>query len=579
MTRPSTCSFVLSTHNPPVFIPNIQTMLNRTDTLANLRTHHFDVCIIGGGASGAGCALDAAARGLKIALIEADDFGAVTSGTSTKLVHGGVRYLEQAVKTFDPRQLSLVRKALHERLTLLKIAPHLVHPLALLTPCANLIEGLYYTIGLKMYDLLAGKRQLLPSRWLNRAEVMRQFPAFNPEKLHSAVQYYDGQFDDIRLNLALVQTAAERGAYVANHVRAVAFGYGEAGKLESVTVQDTLTNEEFVIRAKLFVNATGTRADMLRLGANASQHKRMRASKGSHVVLPKSALPGGQAALLVPKTADGRVLFAIPWRDHWLIGTTDTEADAESTPYLLPDEADYLTRHVSQYIQQPLRATQITGGFAGLRPLLQADPGVSSKSLVRDHEVEIDKSSGLISIMGGKWTTYRLMAQETIDACCNRLSQFRPCRTETLTLVGGENYSEKTASQFIAASKLPVDIATHLDNTYGTRADLLMVLINANPSLAERLVANHPFVAAEVVYAVRYEMAQTLPDVLLRRIRLGLVDWQATLTALTSVTVLMATELGWSADEQEKAENNFRDQMQAIIDHAKGVESNEVAQV
>ncbi len=554
-------------------------MMNRSETLTQLRTQSFDICIIGGGASGAGCALDAAARGLKTALIEADDFGAVTSGTSTKLVHGGVRYLEQAVKTLDPRQLSLVRKALHERLTLLKIAPHLVHPLALLTPCANLIEGLYYTIGLKIYDLLAGKRQLLPSRWLGRAEVIEQFPAFNPDKLHSAVQYYDGQFDDIRLNLALVQTAAERGAIVANHVRAVAFDHDAKGKLQALTVRDTLTGEEFTVRATVFVNATGTRADNLRQGANAARPARMRASKGSHVVLPKSALPGGGAALLVPKTADGRVLFAIPWRDHWLIGTTDTEADANETPYLLPDEADYLTKHVSQYTQQPLLASQITGGFSGLRPLLQADPGASSKSLVRDHEVEIDEQSGLISIMGGKWTTYRLMAKETIDACCNRLNQFRPCRTENLMLAGGEHYSAKSTEQFIQKSSLPTDISAHLDNTYGTRAANLVKLIETESSLGNRLADGHPFVAAEVVYAVRCEMAQTLSDVLLRRIRLGLVDWQATLAALPLAALLMANELGWTADARTKAEEEFSGYMQEIIRHATVVPTEQLERV
>jgi glycerol-3-phosphate dehydrogenase len=542
--------------------------LDRSEILAHLQTQSFDVCIIGGGASGAGCALDAAARGLKTALIEADDFGAVTSGTSTKLVHGGVRYLEQAVKTFDPRQLSLVRKALHERLTLLKIAPHLVHPLALLTPCANLIEGLYYSIGLKVYDLLAGKRQLSPSRWLGRAAVLRQFPAFDPTKLHSAVQYYDGQFDDIRLNLALVQTAAERGATVANHLKAIDFEHDKAGTLRAVTVQDTLTGRAFSIRATVFVNATGTRADALRQGANAERPARMRASKGSHVVLPKSVLPAGQAALLVPKTADGRVLFAIPWRDHWLIGTTDTEADPSETPYLLPDEAEYLTRHVSQYTRQQLSADQVTGGFAGLRPLLQADPGASSKSLVRDHEVEIDAKSGLISIMGGKWTTYRLMAKETIDVCCDRLSQFRPCRTETLMLVGGENYSEKTTAQFIRQSHLPTDVSTHLDNTYGTRAGQLTNLIVAAPSLGDRLVAGHPFVGAEVVYAVRHEMARTLPDVLLRRIRLGLVDWRATLTALPTTAALMGDELGWTDTDRQTAETAFRHQMNEVIRQA-----------
>ncbi len=543
--------------------------MNRITSLSRLRTETFDICVIGGGATGAGCALDAASRGLRTALIEQDDFGAATSSTSTKLIHGGVRYLEQAFKNFDPKQLGLVKKALHERKTLLQIAPHLAHPLALLTPCETWIDGAYFSIGLKLYDLLAGSRQLQPSRWLSKNEALTWFPAFNKKQLHSAVLYYDGQFDDVRLNLALAQTASEQGAAVANHLKATHFQHDETGRLVSVTVEDKLSGKSFNIHATVFVNATGTRADALRQDANDTQGVRMRASKGSHVIMRAGAVGKTSAALLVPKTADGRVLFAIPWRGHYLIGTTDTEADPTEVPYLLPDEAEYLVEHVSHYLTKPLEMSDVTGGFAGLRPLLQADPNADTKSLVRDHEVEIDPQSGLVSIMGGKWTTYRLMAQDTINACCERLNRRANAVTETLPLSGGEGYNEQFMTRFAQENPaLPADIAEHLTNSYGVRAENVASLVNDEPALAERLTVHHPFIGAEVVYAVREEMAQTLPDVLMRRIRLGVVDWAAALDVLPAVAQLMARELGWLATDTDDRETAFRQKMERMMEQA-----------
>lgn len=539
--------------------PDTGTRVTRAATLQRLKTEWFDICVIGGGASGAGCALDAVSRGLNTALIDREDFGASTSGTSTKLVHGGVRYLEQAFKTLDPKQLALVRKALHERKTLLAVVPHLAHPLALLTPCSNWFEGIYYTIGLKLYDWLAGNRQLQPSRWLTRREAVRYFPDFNEQRLHSAVLYYDGQFDDIRLNLALVQTAAQRGAAVANHVKAEQFEFDSRGRLQAIKVVDQLTGEPFMVRAKVFVNATGTRADFLRKAASQTRPERLRASKGAHIVLPATAITSASAALLIPKTADGRVLFAIPWRGHWLIGTTDTEAQPTDEPCLLPDEAAYLIAHVSQYLKAPLSVEQITGGFAGLRPLLQADQNAGSKSLVRDHDVDVDPQTGLVSILGGKWTTYRLMAEETIDACCRLLNRNTASQTESLILNGSQGYDAQFSRQFKDAHPaLDADVANHLLGTYGTNASALMDLVKQNPALGNRLVPTHPFIKAEVIYAVRVERAQTLPDILMRRIRLGLVDWEAAREALPAVAELAARELDWSSDYQGEMQAQFQ---------------------
>lgn len=553
--------------------------MNRSTHLHRLQSEAFDICIIGAGASGAGCAADAASRGLRVALLEADDFGAGTSGTSTKLVHGGVRYLEQAVKTLDPKQLALVRKALHERRTLLQIAPHLCHPLALVTPCANLIEGWYYAIGLKLYDWLAGSRRMASSRWLSKREALRYFPAFNPRKFNSAVLYYDGQFDDVRLNLSLVETAAKQGAAVANHLRADRWETDATGKLTAVSVTDKLTGLAFTVRASVFVNATGTHADRLRQEANATQGSRMRASKGAHVVLPADALPlaEGQtepAALLVPKTKDGRVLFAIPWRGQWLIGTTDTEADPTDEPVLLPDEAQYLLAHVNELIAKPVPVETLRGGFAGLRPLLQADPNATSQALVRDHEVEIDSQSGLVSIMGGKWTTYRLMAQETIDVCCAQLGHKRACVTETLPLQGADGFNSVYGQHLVDSyPEYPADVLHHLAATYGTDALAVLRLLREEPDWIARLASDHPFIEAEVIYAARCEMAQTLPDVLLRRIRLGLIDWRATLRAIPRTTQLLAVERGWTTEQRTQAETAFHDHISGLLAKATGNEA------
>ncbi|WP_019988786.1 glycerol-3-phosphate dehydrogenase/oxidase [Rudanella lutea] len=544
--------------------------MNRTTNLHRLRTEQFDICILGGGATGAGCALDAASRGLKTALIERNDFSSATSSSSTKLVHGGVRYLEQAFKKLDPRQLSMVRKGLYERQTVLRLAPHLAHPLALLTPCKNWFAGLYFTIGLKLYDLLAGSRRLAPSRWLSHREALDYFPAFSTKGFHSAVLYYDGQFDDARFNLGLAQTADGQGAAVANHCSAIRFETDDTGAVRAVLLRDELSGETFWLRARVFVNATGTLADSLRREANPNQANRMRASKGAHVVLPMQAVGNTRAALLIPETSDGRVLFAIPWRGHYLIGTTDTEADPTETPYLQPDEASFLLKHVSEYLTVPLSAEQITGGFAGLRPLLQADPNADSKSLVRDHEVEVDEQSGLVSIMGGKWTTYRLMAQDTIDVCCERLGIHKECHTDELTLLGGAGYTPDFVESLVKRHvHIPAQTIRHLAQTYGTQATVVLDLIEADPALGEELVAGHPFVKAEVCYAARHEMAQTLEDLLLRRIRLGLVDWRAALAAIPTATALLSTELGWSDAHAQAQQQAFKTQIQTYIEQAK----------
>lgn len=516
--------------------------MNRAAFLDQLSAEPFDVCIIGGGATGAGCALDAALRGLKVCLIEKEDFAAQTSSKSTKLIHGGVRYLEQAVRQLSPDQFRMVRKALHERRTLLQNAPHLTRPLALLTPCHTWWEGLYYTIGLKMYDWLAGSRNIQPSRWLSKAKVMEQIPQLQTRHLHSAVLYYDGQLDDARFALALIKSAAKEGAIVLNHAKALAFGYSKSGKVRKLEVQDTLTGKNYSLTAKVFVNATGPFSDHIRTMANSKAQPRMRVSRGSHIVLEKPHLPGN-TAILVPKTDDGRVLFLIPWKEQVLVGTTDLEDQLNERPRPTETEKKYLIDYVNRYLQKPITEAEVKAGFTGQRPLIEATFARETKSLVRDHEVEIDDKTKLVSILGGKWTTYRLMASDTIDAVCELLKlRNRDCLTENYRLAGAENYTPDLFLKLQEEYQLSEEVARHLARTYGTEAHKVAELTRQDPALKEPLVENHPFVQAEVIFARQEEMACIPEDILFRRLGLGLMDEQATQRAYVRVEKLLKEE-------------------------------------
>lgn len=516
--------------------------MNRSAALRRLPAESFDVCIIGGGATGAGCALDAALRGLRVVLVEREDFAAQTSSKSTKLIHGGVRYLEEAVKKWSWAQFQMVRKSLSERRTLLRNAPHLTRPLALLTPCVNAFEAAYLTIGLKLYDWLAGSRGLHPSRWLSRRAALRRIPELNA-RLHSAVLYFDGQLDDARYALALVQSAAAAGAVVLNHAEALDFGKSEGGTLQSLRIRDTRSGAEYRITAGAFVNATGPFADAVRTMANESLPPRLRVSRGSHVILDRRYL-AGETAILVPKTDDGRVLFLIPWQERVLVGTTDLEDELDDRPAPWVSEQQYLLDYVNRYLREPVPAEAIRAGFTGQRPLLQAaSTGTDTKSLVRDHEVEIDEHSGLVSILGGKWTTYRLMASDTIDAVLTGLG--KPpvaCPTEHHPLTGATGYRPELAQEISTEFRFSAEISQHLTRRYGTLARAVAELSQTDATLREPLVVGLPFLKAEVVYAARHEMACTADDVLFRRLGLGLLDAEATRQARPAVEHLLQRE-------------------------------------
>ncbi|WP_020597087.1 glycerol-3-phosphate dehydrogenase/oxidase [Spirosoma panaciterrae] len=539
--------------------------MKRTTNWERLKQETFDICIIGAGASGAGAAFDAALRGYRVALVDRGDFASETSSRSTKLIHGGVRYLEQAIKKLDLAQLKQVRHGLAERRTVIRNAPHLAHPLAILTPVFSWFEGMYMTIGLTLYDLISGHDAFPKGKWLSRGQALEKSPKLT-QKMHSAVLYYDGQFNDSRYALALAHSADEAGAAVVNYAAVTDFGR-QAGRITNALVKDQLTGETVRVKASVFLNCTGPYSDAIRLLANPELDQRIRPSKGVHIVLPRETLDSAYA-VLIPKTADGRVIFAIPFGDKVFVGTTDNDYDSLlREPLLEPDEVDYLLETVRPYLAKMPERSQIQAGFGGIRPLIVSSRA-DTKTLLRDHEVEYDDTSGLLSLLGGKWTTYRLMAQDAIDRAGELLNKTVPSRTETAYLVGGESYRFDDWQQLQATFNLPADVCQHLMRTYGNRVAQLGELIKEQPSLAQKLAESHPYLAAEVVYQVREEMAMTLRDVLARRWRVELSDWQLTARLAPRVAQLMADELGWSPSHRTEQIQAYQHLLNTFIQEA-----------
>ena len=524
----------------------------------------YDICIIGGGASGAGTALDAALRGYKVLLLEKEDFGSATSSKSTKLVHGGVRYLEQAVKQISPAQLQMVTKALRERAILLRQAPHLTRRLALLTPCRNHFDALYYYIGLKIYEEIGGTHNLGKSVKLSGAEAIKMMPALREENLKTAVMYYDGQLDDARFNWAIVETAIKAGADAVNHAAVVNFLKDESGKINAARVRDTLSSEETTIRARYFINCAGPFADAIRKMANAQLVERITVSRGVHIVLPLQQMPR-DVALLIPSTRDGRVLFAIPYKNVLLAGTTDERVpltDADFGPSR--KDVEYLLDYLNDYLDLDLKPENICGGFGGLRPLIKS-ADTRSKDLVRDHEVEIDPASGLISLLGGKWTTYRLMARDTADAV-DRLEKgdAGKCPTANVVLEGGRDYHENLPAELEEKYHADAGQCKHLVRLYGDKAWRILHMQQENPQLAEKIIPDYPYTAAELRYVMDYEMARTPKDVIARRWTVQLFNLSLAEQLLEPVTRQMAAYSGWDAEYSSAMWNHYAQELETI---------------
>jgi glycerol-3-phosphate dehydrogenase len=512
--------------------------LKRDELLMKINRDRFDILIIGGGATGAGAALDSASRGLKTALIEAQDFSFGTSSRSTKLVHGGVRYLENAVKHFDYQEYTLVRDALAERKRFLENASHLACPLPLITPVYGWFEAFYYLMGLKLYDMISGTETLGQSRFISQKKALELFPLLKKDNLKGAVLYYDGQFDDARMNISLILSAIREGAIALNYVKAKTL-IKENGSVVGVKVRDMLTQEEWPIYAKVVINATGSFADKIRKMDNENATDLIEASQGSHLLLPES-FSSPKSGLVIPKTKDGRVLFLLPWQGKTLAGTTDHPEQTKDNPKVTKEEVDYILAHISQYFSIPLKKSDIVATFSGLRPLVKPKEAIKTASISRDHMIEVTPSK-LVTIVGGKWTTYRKMAQDVVDIAVKTgdLSPNNPSKTKDLKLVGAKFYKESLADELLAQNIEP-DIAKHLAQSYGDQAFLVLEI-----KKPERLLKGYPYILAEVIYAVRYEYAQHAIDVLARRMRLAFLDTHAARISLPTVVSLMAKELLW----------------------------------
>lgn len=399
---------------------------------------------------------------------------------------------------------------------------------------------------------------------------MLRMPSLDAKKLHSAVLYFDGQLDDARYCLGLVHAAAEAGVAVANHLQLIDFKKDKEGKLKEALVSSTLDAPEtsFSIKSTLFINCTGATADHIRLKANAALTHRIRPSKGVHVVLPYEVLKSDDA-MLIPKTSDGRVVFAIPFEGQLLLGTTDTDyTQLDKEPILEEKEVEFLLDTLAPYLAKRLDKSQVKAGFGGLRPLLAAGESASTKKLVRDHEVEHDETSNLLSLLGGKWTTYRYMAKDTIDKACELLGEERACQTANHLLVGGEDFAFEDWKIIQTVYRLAKDIAKHLIRKYGSRAHKVARLTQENVTWAQRLVDKFPFIQAEVIYQVREEMACTLRDVLARRMRLEIMDWEAAQEAVPIVADLMAQELGWTQAQKQQQIKDYLLLLESFIKSA-----------
>jgi glycerol-3-phosphate dehydrogenase len=530
------------------------------------------VCIIGGGATGLGCALDAQLRGFSTVLLDAGDFVSRTSAASTKLVHGGVRYLQQAVADFDYGQYTMVRKALHERIHMLRCAPFLAHPLELLVPCFSWWEIVYFTIGMKAYDWIAGSASLFPSRALSKAESLRRMPSLRSEKLVGTVSYADGQFDDARFGLTLAQTFTQQGGELLNYAAAVSFGKDASGKLSSVEVEDQLNDERFQIRAKVFVNCTGPFSDHVRLMANPAMPERLRLSKGVHLLLPLEAIQS-ESALLIPKTEDGRVIFAIPWLGRLLVGTTDDEARITDEMVVTPEEVKFLLKYVNQYLKVNLTPKDVLSAYAGMRPLVKSKDAVNTKKLIRDHEVEVDDMSGLVSVLGGKWTTYRAMAEDGVNHAQQAIpGRQAACKTLDFPLTGASGYTPEYWKQLMESYRLSPETARHLVQKFGTDSPKVLDLAKQDPQLLQSLFEGSTPIRAEVVYAIREEMAQTIEDILLRRIGLQFHSWKEAAQAAPVVGQLLAQEFAWNEAQTREAIDAYLGSIQHLL-HSAGIES------
>jgi glycerol-3-phosphate dehydrogenase len=508
--------------------------MNRHQMLERVvaRTIPWDMIVIGGGATGVGVAIDAASRGFAVLLLEAQDFGKGTSSRSTKLIHGGVRYLEQG-------NISLVMEALKERGLLRQNAPHLVHDLAFIVPNYSWWEAPFYGIGMKIYDLLAGKYGFGRSRILSSQETIDELPNLQTEGLKGGVIYYDGQFDDTRLLIHMAATATDHGAALVNYAPVIEITKDGDGFANGVIFKDSESGKTMQAAARVVINATGMFADNVRRMTDPESKKMIAPSQGIHLVFERSFLRA-DAAIMVPHTSDGRVLFAIPWHQHTVVGTTDTPVEEPSyEPLPFEEEIDFILDTAAQFLSRPPTRKDVLSVYVGIRPLvkMQEEGSTKTSALSRDHTIHID-SAGLITIVGGKWTTYRHMAEDCVNHAITlgRLDDVA-CETRSLHLHGYYENSDELGDLWV----------------YGSDAAAIRGIAANDPELLAPMHRDLTYCAAEVIWAVRNEMARTVEDVLARRTRALFLNARAAIAIAPRVAGIMSHELGeddkWIADQ------------------------------
>lgn len=497
--------------------------MNREENLSQLKdeTKTWDIAIIGGGSSGLGVALDAISRGMSVLLLEKADFAKGTSSRSTKLVHGGVRYLAQG-------DVMLVLEALKERGRLLKNAAHLAHDQPFIIPIYTWFDRVQYTVGLKIYDWMAGRLRIGKSKWISKKDTIARLPAIKQKGLMGGVVYHDGQFDDARLAVAIAQTADEAGACILNYTKVTGLLKNAAGKITGLDVLDEIGDNKYSLNAKMVVNATGVFADKILQMDNPSAPKMIQPSQGIHLVMDLDFL-GGEDALMIPKTRDGRVLFAVPWYGKLVVGTTDTLREkAKLEPEALQEEIDFVLETAAGYLSKEPTRADVKAVYAGLRPLARPKEGsTKTKEISRSHKVILSES-GLVTLTGGKWTTFRKMGEDTVDY---------------FEQVTGEKPQESTSAEMKIRGNTTVPEPGHW-GIYGSDAKAIQALAENHPAWQEKIHPEFPNILAEVIWAIRNEMAVKVDDVLSRRIRMLILDAQAAIDSAPKVAAILAQEMG-----------------------------------
>ena len=518
-----------------------------------LKHENYDIIIIGAGAVGSGISLDATLRGYKVLLLEKNDFASGASSKSSKLVHGGIRYLEKAIKGFDKAQYNLVKEGLEERAIFLKNAPLISQRIKINTPIFSYLNLFYTSIGLYIYKFIAGKKNLGKNSFLNKVVSTLFFPNIKNEKLKGCLSFYDGSFLDSRMVISLLQTASLKGADVQNYCEVNDFLYDENQKINGVKYFDKMENKTYEVNSKSVINATGANVDNIRLLDDKKADEILALSSGIHIVVSKEFLTSKEG-LLIPNTSDGRIIFILPYLNHCLIGTTDNKCDYEENIKVKEEEIEYLLNEVNIYFIRPLSKDDILSSWSGIRPLVKNDNKKHTQDIVREHIITSSKNA-LVSVVGGKWTTYRKMAEDTIDFMIRNkyLEKRKNCKTKKYRLSGNETKKDNL-EKLISFYPITKNTKESLITLYGSNATAVLNLANELDNF-ELINRNLPYLKAEIIYCIENEFVKKPIDFLSRRIGLCFIDKKASLSCVDVVCEEMAKLYNWNKKELKIQKN------------------------